>query len=108
MRIGYSYKDFVERVGLKNYFNYCRGVYNPTSVNLVIKPKPIQIKFSGWACTYVTKKIIHHTQRIPKGIEKEIGGDEEKIFCIVHIVVYGTDELKFLLGRFRNYAQRLS
>jgi predicted DNA-binding transcriptional regulator YafY len=104
----FNYKELVQIVDLKNYFNYCIGVYNPTSVNLSIKPKPIQIKFSGWACTYVTKKIIHHTQRIPKGIEKEIGGDGEKIFCIVHIKVYDTDELKFLLGRFRNYAQRLN
>ena len=104
----YNYKELAERVDLKNYFNYCIGVYNPCNKDSEIKPVAIQIKFTGWACTYVTKNIIHHTQSIPKGIEKEMGEKGEIIFCIVHIKVYDTDELKFLLGRFRNYAERLN
>ncbi|MGO4819441.1 hypothetical protein [Flavobacterium sp. W22_SRS_FP1] len=100
----YKYKELAERVDLKNYFKYCIGVYNPNDKGPVV----IRIKFTGWACTYVTKNSIHHTQSIPKGIEKEVNIDGEIIFCIVHIKVYDTDELKFLLGRFRNYAERLN
>ena len=107
-KMKYNYKELAEKVDLKNYFNYCLGVYNPNSKDSEIKPVAIQIKFSGWACTYITKNIIHHTQSIPKGIEKEVSAYGEKIFCIVHIKVYDTDELKFLLGRFRNYAERLN
>jgi hypothetical protein len=104
----YNYKELAERVDLKNYFNYCIGVNNPSSRNLNENPVAIRIKFTGWACTYVTKNKIHHTQSIPRGIEREMTDKGEIIFCIVHIKVYDTDELKFLLGRFRNYAERLN
>jgi len=104
----YKYHELADRVDLKNYFNYCIGVYNPTTINLKIKPLAIQIKFSEWACTYKTKNKIHHTQSIPRGIEREMTDKGEIIFCIVHIKVFDTDELKFLLGRFRNYVERLN
>ena len=104
----FNYKELAERVDLKNYFNYCIGVYNPSGRNLNENPIAIRIKFTGWACTYVTKNKIHHTQNIPKGIEREMTENGEIIFCIVRVKVYDTDELKFLLGRFRNYAERLN
>ena len=104
----YNYKELAQRVDLKNYFKYCIGVYNPNSKDKEIEPKIIRIKFKDWACSYVTKKKIHHTQKIPNGIEKETGENDKTFFCIVNIKVFDTDELKFLLGRFRNYAERLN
>jgi predicted DNA-binding transcriptional regulator YafY len=105
--IKFNYKELAERVDLKNYFNYCIGVYNPIGNDSLIKPEVIRLKFTGWACTYVTQKKIHHTQKIPKGIQIENGENGQIIFCIVHIRVFDTDELKFLLGRFRNYVERM-
>ena len=104
----YNYKELAQRVDLKNYSKYCIGVYNPNSKDKEIEPKIIQIKFIDWACSYVTKKKIHHTQKIPNGIEKDTGENDKTFFCIVNIKVFDTDELKFLLGRFRNYAERLN
>ena len=107
-KMKYNYNELAKRLDLKNYFKYCLGVYNPTSKDSEIKPLEIKIKFSEWACTYVTKNKIHHTQHIPGGIEREMTENGEIIFCIVRVKVYDTDELKFLLGRFRNYAERLN
>jgi hypothetical protein len=62
------------------------------------KPKPIKIRFSGWAKSYVKNKKLHDSQI-------EINTHED--YVDIQIEVYETFELDFVLGRFREYAQRL-
>lgn len=98
----YNYKQLAQSSGLKDYFNYCIGVYNPNNRNVKVEPKLIKLKFTKWACSQVMKKKIHHTQTIPNGIQTEIIDGNEQIYCIVHIKVYESVELDNLLGRYRD------
>jgi predicted DNA-binding transcriptional regulator YafY len=103
----YNYSKLVEDSDLINYFTHCLGVFNPNTGGKIVEPKRIRLKFKKWACTQVMKRKIHPTQVIPKGIQTEIVEGKEEIFCIVHLHIYETDELKNLLGRYRDDVDKL-
>ena len=103
----YNYSKLVEDSDLINYFTYCLGVYNPNTGGKIVEPKRIRLKFKKWACTQVMKRKIHPTQVIPKGIQTEIVDGKDEIFCVVHLHIYETDELKNLLGRYREDVDKL-
>ena len=103
----YNYSKLVKDSDLTNYFTHCLGVYNPNTGGKIVEPKRIRLKFKKWACTQVMKRKIHPTQVIPKGIQTEIVNGKEEIFCIVHLHIYETEELKNLLGRYRDDVDKL-
>lgn len=93
----FNYTDAVTTCKLNTYFKYCIGVTVPKDM-VNKKPKPIKIRFSGWAKSYVKNKKLHDSQI-------EINTHED--YVDIQIEVYETFELDFVLGRFREYAQRL-
>jgi hypothetical protein len=93
----FDYKDFVKKSNLKNYFKYSIGVVVPENKNSY---KKIPIRFSGWSKSYIKNKEIHHSQRM-------IPGNKNNDFVDVEIEVYDNFELDFVLGRFREFANRL-
>ncbi|MEI7509078.1 MAG: WYL domain-containing protein [Flavobacterium sp.] len=103
----YNYSKLVKDSDLTNYFKHCLGVYNPNTGGKIVEPKRIRLKFKKWACTQVMKRKIHPTQVIPKGLQTEIVNGKEEIFCIVHLHIYETEELKNLLGRYREDVDKL-
>jgi len=94
----FDYPDFVKKSKLKTYFKYCIGVTVPNDKNSY---RTIRIRFSGWAKSYVKNKLIHHSQKI-------VPGNRNDDFVDIEITVFETFELDFLLGRFREFAERLN
>jgi predicted DNA-binding transcriptional regulator YafY len=93
----FDYKDFAKKSNLKNYFKYSIGVVVPENKNSF---KKIPIRFSGWSKSYIKNKKIHHSQKL-------IPGHSNNDFVDVEIEVYDNFELDFVLGRFREFANRL-
>jgi predicted DNA-binding transcriptional regulator YafY len=93
----FDYYDFVKKSKLKNYFNHSIGVVVPENKNAY---KKITIRFTGWAKSYVKNKPLHHSQKLKPG-------NKNNDFIDVEIEVYDNFELDFVLGRFREFAQRL-
>jgi len=98
--ITFSYATLTKDIDFDNYFKHCIGVWRKG------EPKIIRIKFTHWSCSHIKNKRLHATQ-----IEEEDGfetiGDKEVNYCIIKIKVYDTDELKFQLAKYREFAQRL-
>jgi hypothetical protein len=93
----FNYSDLVAKCKLNTYFKYCIGVTVPLDmVNKI--PQPIKIRFLGWAKSYVKNKKLHDSQI-------EINNQDD--YVDIQIEVYETFELDFVLGRFREFAQRL-
>lgn len=101
IKLIYDYKELAKKTNLKDYFTHCLGVFNPNQGGKKEEPKHIKLKFYRWACSQVMKKKLHPSQRIPKGIQTEIEDGKEEIFCVVHLYVYDTVELKKLIGSYR-------
>lgn len=95
-KITFDYKDFARKTDLKNYFKYSVGVVVPEDKNSYRK---IRIRFKGWAKSYVKNKKIHLSQRIIKGDNND--------YVDVEIEVYDTFELDFVLGRFREFCEKI-
>ncbi len=91
----FDYTDLYNSMDVKRYFYNCLGVVIPDNNKEAVS---IKIKFCDWAKSYVKNKKIHHSQ---------IPIEETHDYIIVQICVYETYEVDFLLGRFREYAERL-
>lgn len=91
--IYFNHAQLRKKIGLKNYFKDCIGIYRPKNR----EPKYIKLKFTDWARSYVLNQPIHSSQ-------KEISKGDE---LIVEIYVYDTFELDFSLARFREFCIRM-
>jgi hypothetical protein len=78
----------IKQVQLKNYFKHVIGVWKPEDQ----APEAVRLRLTGVAKSYVKHRKLHPTQRI-------IHTDDESV--TVEITVYVSDELDYLLGRFR-------
>lgn len=98
--ITFNYFKLTENIDFNTYFHHCIGVWR----NGV--PKTIRIKFTHWACSNIKNRPLQITQQIEEeGFE--IIDDKEVNYCIISINVYDTDELKFQLAKYREFAKRL-
>jgi hypothetical protein len=84
----------MKQVQLKNYFNHVIGVWHPEDQ----APEIVRLRLTGVGKSYVKHRKLHPTQRI-------IHTDDESV--TVEITVYVSDELNYLLGRFRGMCERV-
>jgi hypothetical protein len=91
--IYFDHAKLSKKVGLKNYFKNCIGIFRPKNQ----EPKMIKLKFTDWARSYVHNQPIHTSQKV-------ISSGEE---LIIEIYVYDTFELDFSLARFREFCVRI-
>jgi hypothetical protein len=78
----------IKQVQLKNYFKHVIGVWKPEDQ----APETVRLRLTGVAKSYVKHRKLHPTQRI-------LHTDHESV--TVEITVYVSEELDYLLGRFR-------
>jgi len=83
----------MKQVQLKNYFKHVIGVWKPEDK----APETVRLRLTGVAKSYVKHRKLHPTQRM-------IHTDHESV--TVEITVYVTEELDYLLGRFRGMCER--
>ena len=83
----------MKQVQLKNYFKHVIGVWKPEDQ----EPETVRLRLTGVAKSYVKHRKLHPTQRI-------LHTDDESV--TVEITVYVTEELDYLLGRFRGMCVR--
>jgi hypothetical protein len=102
-------EEFVKSLELKKYFENSIGVWCHESSETV---ETLEIKFLGWAATYVQTLPIHSTQSITE-INKE--KNELTLEIKIKLFPYNVEtrrtarersyELAFLLGRFREFCE---
>jgi hypothetical protein len=83
----------MKQVQLKSYFRHVIGVWKPEDQ----EPETVRLRLTGVAKSYVKHRKLHPTQRI-------LHSDDESV--TVEITVYVSDELDYLLGRFRGMCER--
>ena len=85
------------------------------------KTETVKIKFRDWAASYVLAQPLHHSQKVVKNFYKVRLGEREVDEIIISIetrlssrldynknkrtILERSNELAFLLGRFREYAE---
>jgi WYL domain len=84
----------MKQVQLKNYFKHVIGVWKPEDQ----EPENVRLRLTGVAKSYVKHRKLHPTQRM-------IHTDDASV--TVEITVYVTEELDYLLGRFRGMCERV-
>ncbi len=89
----FDHPALVKKVKLKSYFNHVVGVWHPEDQ----APEIVKLRLTGVAKSYVKHRKLHPTQRI-------IHTDDESV--TVEITVYVSEELDYLLGRFRGMCER--
>lgn len=102
-------EKFVKSLDLKKYFENSIGVWCHESFETV---ETVEIRFLGWAATYVQAAPIHSTQLIT-----EINKNKNELTLEIKIKLFPynnqnrrtarerSNELAFLLGRFREYCE---
>ncbi|RAR73789.1 WYL domain-containing protein [Flavobacterium aciduliphilum] len=104
----YFTEEFVKSLNLKKYFQNTIGVWCHKSFETV---ETVEIKFLGWAATYVQAAPIHSTQVI-----SEINKEKNELILEIKIKLFTysesrktarerSPELAFLLGRFREFCE---
>ena len=108
----------IKSLNLEQYFKNVIGVWCYSEKD---KTETIKIKFRDWAASYILAQPLHHTQKIVKEFYKVRIEDKEVDEIIVSIdtrlspkidkegkpkqIIERSNELAFLLGRFREYAE---
>jgi hypothetical protein len=98
--ITFNYAQLTENIDFNTYFYHCIGVWRKG------EPKIIRVKFTHFACSHIINKPLHVTQQV-EDEGYEMIGDQEVNYCIISINVYDTDELKFQLAKYREFAKRI-
>ncbi|MFZ4679354.1 MAG: WYL domain-containing protein [Flavobacterium sp.] len=104
----YFTEEFVKTLDLKKYFQNSIGVWCHKSFETV---ETVEIRFLGWAATYVQAAPIHSTQVI-----SEINKEKNELTLEIKIKLFTysdsrktarerSPELAFLLGRFREFCE---
>ena len=90
----FDHAAVVKQVQLKSYFKHVIGVWKPEDK----EPETVRLRLTGVAKSYVKHRKLHPTQKI-------IHTDDESV--TVEITVYISEELDYLLGRFRGMCERV-
>jgi hypothetical protein len=88
----FDHAALMKQVKLKSYFKHVIGVWKPEDQ----EPETVRLRLTGVAKSYVKHRKLHPTQRI-------LHTDDASV--TVEITVYVSDELDYLLGRFREMCQ---
>jgi len=108
----------VNKTNLDQYFKNVIGVW---CYDESAKTETVKIKFRDWAASYVLAQPLHHSQKVVKNFYKVRLGEIEVDEIIISIetrllarldynknkrtILERSNELAFLLGRFREYAE---
>lgn len=108
----------VNKTNLDKYFKNVIGVW---CYDESAKTETVKIKFRDWAASYVLAQPLHHSQKVVKNFYKVRLGEREVDEIIISIetrlsarldynknkrtILERSNELTFLLGRFREYAE---
>ena len=111
--VTFNYKKLEKETELKTHFDHVLGVWNHPKEDTVTE---VKIKFKDWAASYVKSLPIHPTQKIH---EKSIDLKENSLVVSIQIKLAKkrfkeqkanerSNELAFLLGRFRECCEVLN
>lgn len=90
----FDHAALVKKVKLKSYFNHVIGVWHPEDQS----PEIVKLRLTGVAKSYVKHRKLHPTQKI-------LHSDDTSVTVSIH--VYVSQELDYLLGRFREMCERV-
>lgn len=108
----------LKKINLDQYFENVIGVW---CYDESAKTETVKIKFRDWAASYVLAQPLHHSQKVVENFYKVKLGEREVDEIIIAIdtrlssrldynknnrsILERSNELAFLLGRFREYAE---
>jgi hypothetical protein len=108
----------LKKINIDQYFENVIGVW---CYDGSAKTETVKIKFRDWAASYVLAQPLHHTQKVVEDFYKVRFGGREVDEIIISIdtrlsspldnnknqstILERSNELAFLLGRFREYAE---
>ena len=106
--VTFNYKELEKETELKTHFDHVLGVWNHPKEDRVTE---VKIKFRAWAASYVKSLPLHPTQII-----ESINLDENSLVVSIRIKLGAkinaeqkanarSNELAFLLGRFREFCE---